>query len=53
MAGKAVVFIVVSLVVVVGTAVAQGLRPAVFALLGCASAGALLLLVARSRSGGR
>ncbi|TQM79372.1 hypothetical protein FHX81_1678 [Saccharothrix saharensis] len=53
MVGKAAVFIMVSLVLVVGTAVAQGLRPAVFALLGCVSAGALLLLAMRSRSGRR
>ncbi|GAA1301821.1 hypothetical protein [Saccharothrix xinjiangensis] len=48
MRGKAVIFAVVAVVLVAGTAVAQGARAAVFASLGCALAGIVLALIAHS-----
>ncbi|GGP73913.1 hypothetical protein [Saccharothrix coeruleofusca] len=53
MPSKVAIFILAALVLVVGTAVVQDMRAAVFALLGCALVGVVLLLVQRSRSNSR
>ncbi|MFD7659487.1 hypothetical protein ACFV4N_36380 [Actinosynnema sp. NPDC059797] len=45
MSGKAVVFALVTSVLVIGAAVTRDGRAAVFTLLGCALAGAVLLLL--------